>query len=114
MVGGAVSASEDERGSVYDPFPDLLAHSDEGPSRPQQTQQGQLSDACELLGAELLTRSVLDPRGPPIEKASDGNERSRCAAPACATASPGPPPPPPILCALPGSLVLAREGAPRC
>ncbi|KAL1436007.1 hypothetical protein MTO96_010764 [Rhipicephalus appendiculatus] len=44
--------------SVFDPFPDLLAHSDEGPSRSQT--QCQLSDASEMLGAEL-TRSVMDP-----------------------------------------------------
>nr|XP_037281836.1 LOW QUALITY PROTEIN: uncharacterized protein LOC119174839 [Rhipicephalus microplus] len=73
------SASEDERGSsVFDPFPDLLAHSDEGPSRSQT--QCQLSDASEMLGAEL-TRSAVDPHSPvTIERVSSdagGNERSR-------------------------------------
>ncbi|KAH7947078.1 hypothetical protein HPB52_007509 [Rhipicephalus sanguineus] len=73
------STSEDERGSsVFDPFPDLLAHSDEGPSRSQT--QCQLGDASEMLGAEL-TRSVMDPHSPvTIERVSSdavGNERSR-------------------------------------
>lgn len=72
------SASEDERGSVFDPFPDLLAHSDEGPSRSQT--QCQLGDASEMLGAEL-TRSAMDPHSPvTIERVSTdavGNERSR-------------------------------------
>ncbi|KAK8787557.1 hypothetical protein V5799_022664 [Amblyomma americanum] len=77
----AVSTSEDERGSVFDPFPDLLAHSDEGPSRSQT--QCQLGDPSELLMAGEMTRSVMDPHGPvTIERVSSsdgggsGNERS--------------------------------------
>ncbi|KAG0412416.1 hypothetical protein HPB47_010427, partial [Ixodes persulcatus] len=78
---GDFSASEDERGAAslgYDPFPDLLAHSDEGPVR--TSAHCKFSEASELLSSEL-TRSTIDPRSPlTIERVTDtphGNERGR-------------------------------------
>lgn len=78
----AVSTSEDERGgngSGFEPFPDLLAHSDEGPVRGPT--HSQFCEASELLNSEL-TRSAIDPRSPlTIERitgdASLSNDRGR-------------------------------------